>query len=162
MLLDYGQLGTPQPVEVDLSKWITNFWDEKKRHSSMQEIFLKLEGPLPPVRCDDRHLNFVFERIFEEIQSKGIGGKDVRIVRQGATHGENWENVDIWYDEKKDLFQPPSRKIASPENRDFEGLSLELGLARRIMRKNDGEMGMIQEEGGKTRIFLQFRGQTSG
>ena len=29
MLLEYGQLGIPLPVDVDLSKWVRNFCDEK-------------------------------------------------------------------------------------------------------------------------------------
>jgi len=159
MLLDYGQLGTPRPVDVDLSKWVTNYCDEK-RLSSVQKIPVTLENPLPLVRFDDRHLNFVFERIFEQIQAKGIAGREIRIMKEEVTQGENWEKLDICYEEEKAFIQPSSRKITSAGNRDFEGLSLGLVLARRIMRKSNGEMSVIQDEGGNTQIFLQFHGQT--
>ena len=158
MLLEYGQLGTPQAVDVDLSKWVTNYYDEK-RTSSAHEILVRLENPLPLVRFDDRHLNFVFERIFDQIEAKGIAGKEIRIVNQEITQGENWEKLDICYEEDKALIQSPPEKIAFSGDRDFESLSLGLGLARRIMKKNNGEMSVIQEEGGRRRILLQFQGK---
>jgi hypothetical protein len=158
MLLEYGQLGTPRPVDVDLSKWVRNYCEEKRR-SALQKILVELENPLSPVRFDDRHLNFIFERIFDRIQLQGMAGGKVRIVNQGLTRGENWENLDIWYEEQEALIQPPSRKISSSKDQDFEGLSLGLGLARRIMRKNNGEMSVLREEGGGTRILLRFRGR---
>jgi len=158
MLLEYGQLETPRPVDVDLSKWVRNYCEEKRR-SALQKILVELENPLSPVRFDDRHLNFIFERIFDRIQLQGMAGEKVRIVNHGLTRGENWENLDIWYEEQEALIQPPSRKISSSKDQDFEGLSLGLGLARRIMRKNNGEMSVLREEGGGTRILLRFRGR---
>ena len=158
MLLEYGQLGTPRPVDVDLSKWVRNYCDEKGR-STLQKILVELENPLSPVRFDERHINFVFERIFDRIQSQGMAGEKVRIVNQGLTQGENRENLDIWYEEQESLIQSSSQKIPSTKDQDFEGLSLGLGLARRIMRKNNGEMSVFREEEGRTRILLRFQGR---
>jgi hypothetical protein len=39
----------------------------------------------------------------------------------------------------------------------FEGLSLALGLARRIIRRNNGEMNVLLEKGVGTKILLQFQ-----
>jgi signal transduction histidine kinase len=39
---------------------------------------------------------------------------------------------------------------------DFEGLSLGLGLARRLMLRNGGEMQVYQEEGVGTTVILRF------
>jgi hypothetical protein len=158
MLLEYGQLETPRPVDVDLSKWVRNYCDEKGR-SALQKILVELENPLSQVRFDDRHLNFVFERIFDRIQLQGIAGGKVRIVNQGLTQGENCEKLEIGYEEQDSLIQSSSRKIPSKKDRDFEGLSLGLGLARRIMRKNTGEMSVLRDEEGRTRIFLRFQGR---
>jgi hypothetical protein len=141
---------------VDLSKWVRTFCDEKGR-SALQKILVELENPLSRVQFDDRHLNFVFERIFDRIQSQGMAGEKVRIVNQGLTQGENREKLDIWYEEQDSFIQSSSRKIPSPKDQDFEGLSLGLGLARRIMRKNNGEMSVLQEEEGRTRIILRFQ-----
>jgi signal transduction histidine kinase len=49
-------------------------------------------------------------------------------------------------------------KVPGREGRyDFEGLSLGLGLARRLMMRNQGEMQVHQEEGVGTTIILRFR-----
>jgi hypothetical protein len=158
MLLEYNQLGTPLPVDVDLSKWVMNYCDEKGR-CVLQKILVDLAPSSSPVRFDDRHLNFVFERIFDRIQTRGIAGGKVRILCQGLRQGENWGKLDIGYEEPEPLVQPSSRKGPSAEDQDFEGLSLGLGLARRIMRKNNGEMSLLREEEGIARILLLFGSQ---
>ena len=110
------------------------------------------------VQFDERHLNFILERVFEQIQSRIRPGGEIQIVHRGVTSEENWENLELWYEEQKAKVYTFRPGIHPSEEQDFEDLSLGLGLARRIMRKNNGEMSVIQEDGGRTRILLRFQG----
>jgi len=158
MLLEYGQLGTPRPDHLDLPKCFKNYADEKKI-SLNQKIIMELSGFPSRVQFDERHLNFILERIFEGVQSRGAIGGEVRIARVEVTPGENLEKIEIAYDEQDAFTRFPLRKGPAPEEGDFEGLSLGLGLARRIMKKNNGEMSVLQGGAGKTRVLLRFPGR---
>jgi hypothetical protein len=157
MLLEYGQLGTPRPGHLELPKWLKNYGDEKKR-SLTQNISLEFGGAIPAVQFDERHFNFVMERILEDVQSRAAAGGEVRITGIEATPGENLRKIEIAYVEQDSFAPLPPKKRQSVEEGDFEGLSLGLGLARRIMRKNNGEMIVLQGQEGRTRILLRFGG----
>ena len=161
MLLEYGQLGAPRPHYLDLPKWLRNYADER-RWSSNQRISMDFSGSLPRVQFDERHLNFILERIFAQIQSRGIAGGDIRICGAEAATEENLVKYEILYDEQGSYTQTPVRSDHSIEEQDFEGLSLGLGLARRIMKKNHGEMSVLPGEGKGTRILLQFSTRAFG
>jgi hypothetical protein len=155
MLLEYGQLGTPRPDRFEFSKWLKIYGDEKKR-SLTQKISVEFRGETPVIQFDERHFNFIMERIFEDVQSRGISGGEVRIACIEATSGEKKGKIEIAYDEQDSFAPPRSKKGQNLEEGAFEGLSLGMGLARRIMRKNNGEMIVLQGQEGQTMVLLLF------
>jgi two-component sensor histidine kinase len=161
MLLEYGQLGTPRPSVLDLGGWLKKYGEEKKG-SLNQKILMEWTGSPPPVRFDERHLYFVLERIVEEISSRGMAGGEVRMACKEATPEEDMEIIEISYDEQEAFAAVSARGVHPSDEESFEGLSLGLGLARRIMEQNKGEMGVLRGQGDRKRIVLRFPGKAFG
>jgi signal transduction histidine kinase len=65
--------------------------------------------------------------------------------------------LEIWYDGREGVVKDIHRVEVPGGRYDFEGLSLGLGLARRLMSRNQGEMQVYQEEEVGTTIILRFR-----
>ncbi len=158
MLLEYGQLGTPRPIALDLRRWLKNYGDEKKE-SSNQKILLELKDCPPEVHFDERHMYFVLERILEQVQSRGVAGGEVRIANREVTSEENREILEICFAEQDALGHVSARRAQPSGEEDFENLSLGLGLARRVMKKSNGGMSVRRGQGGRTRILLRFPGR---
>ena len=163
MLLEYGQLETPRPKEVDLQRRVLASLGEKKREIAEKKIYIRTEGleKLPAVRFDEDQVKFVLRRVWESVLGKEIENRQAaircRLERQGAAAGEDWVELEIWYDAREGVVKDIHRVEVPGGRYDFEGLSLGLGLARRLMSRNQGQMQVYQEEGVGTTIILRFR-----
>jgi len=163
MLLEYNQLGTPGEKDVDLQRRLLASLGEKKREFAEKKISICKEGleKLPPIRFDEDQLKFVLQRVWESVLGKEVEDREAaircRLQQHGAAAGENRVEVEIWYDGREGLVRDIPQVEVPGGRYDFEGLSLGLGLARRVMMRNQGEMQVYQEEGVGTTILLRFR-----
>jgi signal transduction histidine kinase len=163
MLLEYGQLGTPQAKRVDLQRKVLASLGEKKREIAEKKIYIRTEGleKLPAIRFDEDQVKFVLRRVWESVLGREIENREAavrgRLQRRGAGEGEDWVELEIWYDGREGVVKDIHRVEVPGGRYDFEGLSLGLGLARRLMSRNQGEMQVYQEEEVGTTIILRFR-----
>ena len=163
MLLEYGQLGTPWPKEVDLQRRVLASLGEKKREIADKKIRIRTEGleRLPAIRFDEDQVKFVLRRVWESVLGREIENREAavrgRLQRRGADEGEDWVELEIWYDGREGIVKDIHRVEVPGGRYDFEGLSLGLGLARRLMMRNQGEMQVYQEEEVGTTIILRYR-----
>jgi len=163
MLLEYGQLGTPRPKKVDLQRRVLASLGEKKREIAEKKIYIRTEGleKLPAIRFDEDQVKFVLRRVWESVLGREIENREAavrgRLQRRGADEGEDWVELEIWYDGREGIVKDIHRVEVPGGRYDFEGLSLGLGLARRLMMRNQGEMQVYQEEEVGTTIILRFR-----
>ena len=163
MLLEYGQLGTPQIKRVDLQRRVLASLGEKKREIADKIIRIRTEGleKLSAIRFDEDQVNFVLRRVWESVLGREIENRDAairgRMLRRGAGDEEDWVELEIWYDGREGVVKDIHRMEVPGGRYDFEGLSLGLGLARRLMMRNQGEMQVYQEEEVGTTIILRFR-----
>jgi signal transduction histidine kinase len=163
MLLEYGQLGTPRPKEVDLQRRVLASLGEKKREIAEKKIYIRTEGleKLPPIRFDEDQVKFVLRRVWESVLGREIENREAavrcRLQRREAGEGKDWVELEIWYDGREGVVKDIHRMEVPGGRYDFEGLSLGLGLARRLMMRNQGEMRVYQEEEVGTTIILRFR-----
>jgi len=162
MLLDYGQLGTPRPKAVDLQRRVLASLGERKREIAEKKICVRTEGleNLPAIRFDEDQVKFVMQRVWESVLGKEIENRQAsvkgRFQQRAAGEGEDWVELEIWYEGREGMIKDIHR-VEGPGGRyDFEGLNLGLGLARRLMMRNQGEMQVFQEEGVGTTIILRF------
>jgi len=163
MLLDYGQLGTPLPKEVDLQRRVLASLGEKKKEFADKKVNVRMEGleNLPAIRFDEDQIKFIFPRVWESVLGKETENREAavrgRLPKGTAGEAVEWVELEIWYNARDGLIKDIHR-VKGPGGRyDFEGLSLGLGLARRLMLRNGGEMQVFQEEGIGTTIILRFR-----
>jgi len=163
MLLEYGQLGTPQTKRVDLQRRVLASLGEKKREIADKKIRIRTEGleKLSAIRFDEDQVKFVLRRVWESVLGREIEYRDAaiqgRMLRRGAGDEEDWVELEIWYDGREGVVKDIHRMEVPGGRYDFEGLSLGLGLARRLMSRNQGEMQVYQEEEVGTTIILRFR-----
>ena len=163
MLLEYGQLETPRPKEVDLQRRVLASLGEKKREIAEKRIYIRTEGleKLPAVRFDEDQVKFVLRRVWESVLGKEVENRQAaircRLQQQRTAAGEDWVELEIWYDAREGVVKDIHRVEVPGGRYDFEGLSLGLGLARRLMSRNQGQMQVYQEEGVGTTIILRFR-----
>jgi K+-sensing histidine kinase KdpD len=156
MLMDYGQMGLPRLTDVDLLELIKNFWEEKKETLG-RKIVMDLKNPFSSARVDEKQLNFVLERIVDQIKLRGTAGGEIRVTNREISGERNWVELEAWYDGQQETISAAARTGGDRGDWNFEGLSLALGLARRIMRRNNGEMNVLQEKGMGTKILLRFQ-----
>jgi signal transduction histidine kinase len=163
MLLEYGQLGTPRPKEVDLQRRVLASLGEKKREIAEKKIYIRTEGleKLPPIRFDEDQVKFVLRSVWESVLGREIENREAavrcRLQRREAGEGKDWVELEIWYDGREGVVKDIHRMEVPGGRYDFEGLSLGLGLARRLMMRNQGAMQVYQDEGVGTTIILRFR-----
>ena len=161
MLMDFGQMGFPQSAHLDICGWVRNFWEEKKEVLGVK-VTTQFTEPLPVVRMDERHVNFIFERIIDQIKSKAVAGKEIRITNREMERERNLAELEICYTEHRDIRPTGAQTVGYQGDLNFEGLSLPLGLARRIMRRNNGGLKVLREEGAGTKILLRFQKHSLG
>jgi len=161
MLLEYGRLGEPRKGPVDLQRRVLASLGENKREISGKKISLRTEGlnELPPVDFDEDQMKFVMRRIWESVLGREVENREGAVRARSRESGEaqNWVELEIWYDGQDGVVKDIHQVKVSGGRYDFEGLSLGLGLARRLMVRNGGEMQVYQEEGIGTTIILRFR-----
>ena len=116
---------------------------------------------MPAIRFDEDQVKFVLRRVWESVLGREIENREAavrgRLQGGGAGEGKDWVELEIWYDGREGVVKDIHRTEVSGGRYDFEGLSLGLGLARRLMMRNQGEMQVYQEEGVGTTIILRFR-----
>ncbi len=163
MLLEYGQLGTPQTKKVDLQRRVLASFGEKKKEIADKKIRIRTEGleKLPGIQFDEEQLKFVLRRVCESVLGRDIENRDAairyRLQQGGDAAGKDRVELEIWYDGREGVVKDIHRVEVSGGRYDFEGLSLGLGLARRLMSRNQGAMQVYQEEEVGTTIILRFR-----
>ena len=168
MLLDYGQLGTPREKKVDLQRRVLASLGEKKKEIAARKIFIRTESleELPPVQFDEDHLKFVLRRVLESVFGREIENRQAavrwRLRRGGTVSAEEQVELEIWGDGREGVVKDIHQVEVSGGRYDFEGLSLGLGLARRLMLRNRGGMRVYQEEGIGTTVILRFPRQQTG
>jgi signal transduction histidine kinase len=168
MLLEYGQLGTPRTKKVDLQRRMLASLGEKKREIAERRISIRTEDleNLPAVHFDEDQLKFVLRRVLESVVAKEIENRQAairwRLRRPEEPGAEARVELEIWYDGREGVVKD-IHQVEIPGGRyDFEGLSLGLGLARRVMLRNRGEMQVHQEEEVGTTVILRFPRQPAG
>ena len=163
MLLEYGQLGTPQTKRVDLQRRVLASLGEKKREIADKKIRIRTEGLeiLSAIRFDEDQVKFVLRRVWESVLGREIENREAgirgRMLHRGAGDDDEWVELEIWYDGREGVVKDIHRMELPGGRYDFEGLSLGLGLARRLVMRNQGEMQVYQEEEVGTTIILRFR-----
>jgi K+-sensing histidine kinase KdpD len=160
MLMDYGQMGAPRSDDTDILELIKKFWEEKKGTLG-QKIVMDLKDSFSRASFDERQLNFVLERIADQIRSKAATGGEIRLTNREIVGQRKWVEMEMWYSGQEETISMGSRTGGNQGDWNFEGLSLPLGLARRIMRRNNGEMNVLKEKGMGTKILLRFPKQDS-
>jgi hypothetical protein len=148
---------------VDLQRRVQASLGEKKKEIADKKIHIHREGleKLPAIRFDEDQVKFVLQRVWESVLGKEIENREAavrgRFKPKEADAGQDWVELEIWYDGREGVVKDIHR-VEGPGGRyDFEGLNLGLGLARRLMIRNQGEMQVYQEEGVGTTILLRFR-----
>ena len=148
---------------MDLQRSVLASLGEKKREIAEKKISIRTEGleKLPAIQFDEDQLKFVLRRVWESVLGREIENREAamrgRLQRRGAGEGEDWVELEIWYDGREGVVKDIHRVEVPGGRYDFEGLSLGLGLARRLMMRNQGEMQVYQEEEVGTTIILRFR-----
>ena len=162
MLLEYGQLGTPQPKAVNLQRRVLASLGERKREIAEKKICIRTEDleKLPAIWFDEDQVKFILQRVWEIVLGKEIENRKAavrgRLRQRRVDEGNDWVELEIWYDSRDGVVKDIHR-VQGPGGRyDFEGLSLGLGLARRLMMRNRREMQVYQEEEVGTTIILRF------
>jgi hypothetical protein len=116
---------------------------------------------LPLIRFDEDQIKFVLRRVLESVLGKETEDRDAGIewglIKGGIAGGGDWVELKVWYDGREGVVKDIPGMEGPGGRYDFEGLSLGLGLARRLMMRNGGEMQVHQEEGVGTTIILRFR-----
>jgi len=153
--MDYGQMGAPQIIHVNIRGWMKTFWEEKEMVPGAR-VTTQIGASFPLIRMDEKHLKFVFGRIADQIKSKGIAGEEIRITGREMEGERNLAEVEIQYTEQEERKRTKPQALGYQEDLNFQGLSLPLGLARRIMKRNNGEMKVLRGEGTGTQILLRF------
>jgi polar amino acid transport system substrate-binding protein len=156
MLLDFGQMGVPQSAHLDICGWVRDFWEERKEVLGVK-VTTQFMNPFPVVRMDEKHVNFIFERIADQIKSEAVGGKEIRVTNREMEGERKLAELEIWYTGHRDMKSTGAKTVGYQGDLNFEGLSLPLGLARRIMRRNNGSLKVLREEGAGTKILLRFQ-----
>jgi signal transduction histidine kinase len=162
MLLEYGRFGAPRKSPVNLQRRVLASLGEYKREFAAKKVVLRTEGleELPPVFCDEEQIKFVLRRIWESVLGREVENREgavrTRCRREHGGEAQERVELEIWYDGRAGVVKDIHQIKVSGGRYDFEGLNLGLGLARRVMTRNRGEMHVYQEEGVGTTILLRF------
>jgi two-component sensor histidine kinase len=151
-LLEYGRLSGPRMRGQDLNLVLEGVLGERGEELGRRGLRVERElgEGLPLVLFDGMQLGFVLRSLIGGVVWQVRGGK---VMRVWTGKGEGYVEMRVRYEDGEGVYGGEWKG----EGKGMERWSLALALARRVVVRNGGEMGVSSEEGAGLVIRLRFR-----